>query len=93
MCWYAGADLDLRGSRLDPAGADLLVWTVFGGTSIRVPREWPVELRGIALFGGADSSALSPGPDGGGSVLRIRHRTLFGGTGVSSTPDRRAVPV
>lgn len=93
MCWYAGVDLDLRGATLDAAGADLLVWTVFGGTGIRVPEDWPVDSRGIALFGGAGSSARAPGREEGGPVLRVRHRTLFGGFGLVARPDEGTAPV
>lgn len=91
VCWYGGANVDLRGARLADDGADLLVWTVFGGTSIRVPPDWRVELRGTALFGGAEGPTPPAGPSVDGPVLRIRHRTLFGGVGVSARPGEETV--
>jgi len=93
ICWYAGADLDLRGAQLDPFGAGLLVWTVFGGTRIRVPEDWRVDSKGIALFGGAYGTASRPEPPFDGPVLHIRHRTIFGGFGVLAEPDDELLAV
>jgi hypothetical protein len=90
ICWYSGIDVDLRNATLDPAGADLEVWTVYGGTRIRVSESARVDSHGVAVFGGAGSTA-SP-PDGSGApVLRIRHRTLFGGLGVVAAPPDEAL--
>lgn len=88
VCWYSGMDVDLRGATLDPSGGDLEVWTVFGGTRIRVPEEWAVSLRGAAVFGGAES-ATTPAEllNLDAPTLVIRHRTLFGGLDVEATPD------
>ena len=92
LCWYASTDLDLRGARLDPAGGDLLVWTVFGSTRILVPEDWPVDPRGVAVFGGAHS-ATSPEPGREGPVLSVRHRTVFGGLAVVAGPDDELLAV
>lgn len=90
ICWYSGADVDLRDATLDPGGADLTVWTLYGGTRIRVPEGWLVDSHGVALFGGAASSARPPdGTDA--PLLRVRHRTLFGGfwvgAGLNPVPE------
>jgi len=94
ICWYAGLEVDLRGARLDPAGADLEVWTVFGGTRIRVPEDWAVRMRGIAAFGGAaaDTRPLDEAAPSA-PVLTVRHRTVFGGFNVVAAADDEAVPV
>jgi hypothetical protein len=44
-------------------------------------------LHGIAIFGGA--TRMTPGADelGDGPLLRVRHRTVFGGLGVIAEPD------
>ncbi len=52
ICWYAGVDLDLREATFDPAGADLEVRTVFGGTRVVVAPGVPVTASGPAVFGG-----------------------------------------
>jgi len=93
ICWYSGMDVDLRGTTLDPAGADLLVWTLYGGTRIRVPEAWGVDSHGIAVFGGAGSTATPPDSGSDDPVLRVRHRTLFGGFGVVAASDDEVLAV
>ena len=93
ICWYAGCEVDLRGARLHPAGGDLEVWTIFGGLRIRVPEDWRVRVRGMAVFGGASAMTtpleeLDPGPE-----LSVRHRTLFGGFNLLAAPDDELLAV
>lgn len=92
VCWYAGADLDLRGARLDPAGARLEAWTVFGGLSVKVPEDWRVRLRGVAVMGAGESSAPEPEAGYTGPVLEVRHRTVFGGFGIQAEPPDKPEP-
>ena len=73
--------------RLDPAGARLEVWTVFGGTAIKVPENWLVRLTGATVFGSGFSTARAPQDGFDGPALEIRHRTVFGGVGVRAEPD------
>ncbi len=93
VCWYSGMDVDLRAATLDPAGAALEVWTLYGGTRVRVPQDWRVDSHGITVFGGASSLATPPDGGFGGAVLRIRHRTIFGGFGVMAEPDDEILAV
>jgi hypothetical protein len=93
ICWYSGVDVDLRGAALDPAGAELEVWTAFGGTRIRVPEDWDVESHGIAVFGGAGNSAARPAPESASPRLVVRHRTFFGGFAVAAEPDDETLAV
>jgi predicted membrane protein len=86
ISWQGGADIDLRGARLDPAGARLEAWTVFGGMRIRVPEDWRVQMHGLAFFGGAGSTAPKP-DETDAPALTINHRTIFGGFGVTAEPD------
>ncbi len=93
ISWQGGADIDLRGATLDPSGAHLDVWTVFGGMQLRVPEDWRVRMRGVAIFGGAGSMAPQPEDGDPGPVLTIRYRTLFGGFGVTAEPDDEVLTV
>ena len=93
LCWYAGTDVDLRGATLDPAGAELLVWIVFGGTRVRVPEHWRVRMHGVAIFGGAGSMAQAPDDADPGPVLNVRCRTVFGGFGIMPEPDDEVLAV
>jgi hypothetical protein len=60
ICWYAGLDLDLREATFDPAGADLEVRTVFGGTRVVVAPGVRVAVGGPAIFGGRSNAAVGP---------------------------------
>ncbi len=93
ISWQGAADIDLRGARLDPAGAHLEVVTVFGGMQMRVPQDWPVRMHGVAIFGGAGSMARHPDGGESGPVLTIRYRTIFGGFGVTAEPDDELLTV
>ena len=55
-----GVDLDLRGAKLDPAGADLLVAAYLGGVQVRVPNEWRVAVEADAKKGGVETKVAQP---------------------------------
>ena len=93
ISWYSGVDVDLRAATLGAAGGDLLVWTIFGGTRVRVPESWIVESHGIAVFGGATNTAARAGASPDEPRLTMRHRTLFGGFGVMAEPDDEVMRV
>jgi predicted membrane protein len=87
IAWQGGADIDLRAAKLDPAGAHLEVVTAFGGMRVRVPEDWRVRMEGVAIFGGAGSTAPAPADGDPAPVLTIHYRTIFGGFGVAAEPD------
>jgi len=91
--WQSGTDIDLRGVRLDPAGAQLEVWDIFGGLRIRVPEDWRVRMHGIAIFGGAGSAARAPDEAGDQPVVDVRYRAVFGGFGIVPEPDDEVLAV
>jgi len=55
-----GVDLDLRGARLDPAGAELLVEAYLGGVQVRVPNEWRVDVEATSTSGGVETRLAKP---------------------------------
>lgn len=86
----AGYSLDLRSARLAPEGATLRLRTIFGGTRILVPKEWPVEVRGRAVMGGiADQTGPAPAADDGSPRLLVDAVALFGGVDVGRGDPRR----
>lgn len=93
VCWQAGGTVDLRAAQMDPAGAELEITVLFGGLGIRVPEDWRVRMRGVAVFGGAGSTAPSPDDDGEAPVLTVRYRVVFGGFGVVAEADDELVTV
>lgn len=82
-----GVDLDLRDAKLDPGGADLAIFTVMGGISLRVPDTWIVATDGQAILGNHDlrvaDRAVLPAD---APVLRIQARTYFGSLAVAAKP-------
>ena len=82
--WFAGGTLDLRGARIDPAGATLRTQTVFGGGSLVVPDDWRVETKILPIFGGIGDGRPDGNPPEGGPTLRLEGVAIFGGWGISS---------
>jgi hypothetical protein len=88
LLWFGGGDVDLRGARLDPAGARLTVRGIFGGGRLIVPETWDVELRMLSIFGGnADvRPAVERAPDA--PHLVVDGLTVFGGLAIfASKPE------
>ena len=82
--WFAGGTLDLRGARIDPAGATLRTQTVFGGGNLVVPADWRVETKILPIFGGISDARPDGNPPEGGPTLRLEGIALFGGWGVTT---------
>ncbi len=92
ICWYAAIDLDLREATLDPAGAELEVRTVFGGTRIVVAPGVRVRLAGPAILGGALNSTDAPEPSPEAPGLLVTGLTLFGGLQVIASERGEEIP-
>jgi hypothetical protein len=84
--WFAGGALDLRGARIDPAGATLRTQTVFGGLNLVVPADWRVETSVLPIFGGVGDGRPGGNPPAGAPTLRLEGIALFGGWGITSEP-------
>jgi len=91
VCWYAAVDLDLRDAALDPAGADLEVRTVFGGTRIVVAPGVPVTASGPAVFGARTIETHGRVVVAGRPGLRVTGFTLFGGLQVTVAEPGEAI--
>ena len=92
ISWYAGTDVDLRGAKLDPAGAHLEIRTVFAGTRVVVAPGVPVRTSGRAIVGGimkpagaAELTSDTPGLDIGGC-------TVFGGLQIVVAEQGEEIP-
>jgi len=92
ICWYAGVDLDLRDATFDPAGADVEVRTVFGGTRVVVAPGVPVTASGPAIFGGRTIETGGPAVDADRTGLRVTGFTLFGGLQVVVAEPGEEIP-
>lgn len=72
-----GAEVDLRGAKLAPAGGILTVGTVMGGVEIYVPTTWKIEVQSNAVFGGIDDRTRQMPV--GDERLIIRASAVMGG--------------
>ncbi len=86
LCWFGGGTVDLRGARLDPAGAHLTVRAMFGGGLLVVPEEWQVDLRVMGIMGGIGDARDSSSRPSDAPRLIVDGFAFFGGFGISSRP-------
>lgn len=88
LSWYGGGSVDLRGARLDPAGATITARSIFGGIRLVVPESWRVERDMVAIFGGVGDARSADRVDETLPTLRLEGYSVFGGIGiVSEAPD------
>lgn len=78
---FGGSEIDFRSANLAEGKNILDIFVLFGGTDIKVPPDWTVEVDVTAIFGGFSdnrSSALKVVPDKS-KVLRVKGFVMFGG--------------
>lgn len=75
---FGGIELDLRDAVPAP-GADLEVFTAFGGVEIRVPEGWAVNIRGLPLFGGWENATTKDALSPDAPTLNVSATVIFGG--------------
>jgi hypothetical protein len=82
-----GVDLDLSGATIEGGELTVRVFSLMGGSTIRVPPGVHVDRSGFSLMGG-DSVKLPDGtPPPDAPVIRIRSFNLMGGSNIR--PPRR----
>ncbi|MCP1662459.1 MAG: hypothetical protein D5R99_03805 [Methanocalculus sp. MSAO_Arc1] len=57
---FGGVDLDLRDAGISDPPAEIQVFTLFGGTEIRVPEDWNVRLNVLPVLGSAEDERRRP---------------------------------
>ena len=77
-----GIDVDLREADI-VGGADLSVFTVWGGVEIKVPPTWRVQVNGLQLLGGWTDKTSQP-LDPAAPVLRVHVTAIMGGVEIKS---------
>ena len=83
---FGGGEVDLRDATLDPAGATLQIKTLFGGGNLVVPESWNVETKLVGIGGVGDGRPKIERP-ADAPTLRLEGTTVFGGWGITSTPN------
>lgn len=83
---FGGFELDLSGCRIPDDEAVVTVFIAFGGGDIRIPRDWNVEVRAFAIFGGTDDKTHHPPLDGDvpPKKLVIDGFVVFGGLDIKN---------
>jgi hypothetical protein len=77
-----GSDLDLHEAELADDHVVITVFSLMGGSDIRVPDGLNVEVSQFALMGGNGVELGAAHPDPGGPVVRIRVFSIMGGTDI-----------
>ena len=76
---FGGADIDLRDADIENPPATINVLTAFGGTEIRVPEDWVVQVDALPIFGGTEDERPRRGaPATGDPDLIVTGAVAFG---------------
>jgi len=83
---FGGFELDLTNCRIPDDQASVTVFIAFGGGDIRVPRDWAVDVKAFAIFGGTDDKSAHPPIDGDvpPKKLVIDGFVVFGGLDIKN---------
>jgi hypothetical protein len=85
-----GADLDLAGAIVEGEVTEIRVFSLMGGSDIRIPDGVHAELSGFAFMGGNDLELEdAPPPAPGAPVVRVRAYSIMGGTDVKRSTGGR----
>jgi predicted membrane protein len=77
---FGGVEVDLSNAKIN-GEATVNIFTLFGGTEVKVPQDWQVVMKGIPIFGGFEDSRGRP-PAGyaeNSPVLIVKGFVMFGG--------------
>ena len=79
------SDLDLRKTTIAPGEEAIIeVFTVMGGTTIRVPEGWSVEVRAVPIAGGVKDRRSGPRDLPGAPRIVVRGFIMMGGLNIRS---------
>jgi predicted membrane protein len=83
---FGGVSLDFTHAKLAGGEASINVFTIFGGTELKVPHDWQVVMKGVPIFGGFEDSRPHPleNPAESGQTLVIKGFVMFGGIEIKS---------
>jgi len=78
----AACEIDLRKASIESEEVVLNAFAVWGGIEIRVPEDWTVESRGVALLGAFEDTSRRP--DDGRKKLVVTGYAVMGGVEVKN---------
>lgn len=78
---FGGWEIDLSRAAMKTSEAYIDVLCAFGGVELRVPEDWEVTVRAVALLGGVGDNTRHPRPEqqAGAKRLIITGSVIFGG--------------
>ncbi|KYG71183.1 putative membrane protein [Roseivirga ehrenbergii] len=82
---FGGSTIDLTQAKLADGRNEIDVFYMFGGSKIRVPQDWSVQVSVTGIFGGMSDKRklIDPQADGNKELL-IRGTAIFGGAEVTN---------
>jgi len=85
-----GVKIDLRDAAFAERAADIHAIAIMGAVTIIVPEGLTVEVSGLGLMGGVDSSVNGPGVPGA-PLVRVSGLALMGGIGAKRRRRKRSL--
>lgn len=76
---FGGSNIDLTTSKLSPRSARLEIFCLFGGSKIRVPQDWNVEIGVTSIFGATSDKRVLKDEAEHPEKLYIKGLVVFGG--------------
>ncbi len=91
-----GSSIDLNDAELTSDVTEITVFSLMGGSDVRVPDGLNVEISDFAFMGGNDAKIGEYMPDPGGPLVKIRMISIMGGSDVQrgrklSRAERKAL--
>ena len=82
---FGGANLDLTTANIRDGVAEIEIFYLFGGSKIRIPKNWSIEFKSTNIFGGlSDKRIISDLNQEDQPRLIIKGLTLFGGAEITN---------
>jgi hypothetical protein len=80
--FMGGCEIDLRGASIEGGSATIDAIAIWGGIELKVPEDWRIENRGLALLGGFGDKTR--GPSDSPKVLIVTGFALMGGVDIKN---------
>lgn len=82
---FGGSNIDLTMSDMQQPSAEIDIFYMFGGSKIRVPKDWQVDMRVTNIFGGmSDKRIISDTLVDSEKRLVVKGLVIFGGAEISN---------
>ena len=81
---FGGCSLDLTGAAIAGDTAVLYVSALYGGSTIKIPPTWNVEVHGAGIFGGFGDQTIHPPALPGTKQLIVKGAAIFGGVAIKN---------